>query len=149
MNSILAVGAVALLLTVGFQNCAGPVSTSQENQSSAAQTYNWLSSTPPSNLPEVNYFKTDPPANMTGRQGYSYLYNEYFKPKCIRCHIPVSGVSPQFGSSNISTSYNVAVTLFQTREISNRITHNGACPECDLDTRGEVYQAVMYWLDHR
>ncbi len=60
-----------------------------------------------------------------------------------------SNSSPDEPSKQVSYSYDIAKSAFYTSDVLVRITNNPHCPECTLDKKGEVYQAIRYWLDHR
>lgn len=142
----------ASLLVGFFQNCAVPMGDEQmskQDPPSTPENYLWISESVPSGLKAVNYFSTSKPTDMSGFEGYSYIHSEYLSKKCTVCHKPPSGQIPHFGNSFLTYSYDVAKRDFRNGDMQFRITANPHCPDCNLDPRGEVYQAVMYWLDHR
>lgn len=141
-----------LVLIAFFQNCAGPSAGQQssvQDLPSTPENYFWIGESVPSGLRSVNYFVSSKPKDMSGFEGYGYLYSEYLSKKCAVCHKPPGGQLPHFGTTSLSYSYDLAKRDFRTGDIAVRITANPHCPECNLDQRGEVYQAVMYWLEHR
>lgn len=141
-----------LILIALFQNCSVPSNdqpSTQQDPPSTPENFLWLIESVPTGLKPVNYFVTSKPMDMSGFEGYSYIHAEYLSKKCTVCHRPPSGQLPHFGTSSLTYSYDLAKRDFRTGDMAVRITANPHCPECNLDKRGEVYQAVMYWLEHR
>lgn len=132
----------SLALVLFYNNCAEPGASSN---SSASQG----NSVP--GLKPVNYFRSAPPANMTGESGYEFLLKEYFVPQCATCHDSSGAFSPRFADkTNKHDSYLAAKYYFDNADMVMRITTNPFCkPDCTLDPRGDVYKAIMNWLEHR
>jgi hypothetical protein len=152
-NFKIVLGLVLATLLVGFfQNCsqAGPDEPSQQaDLPSTPENYLWLEDAVPSGLRSIDYFVTSKPNDMAGFEGYRFIYSEYLVKKCTVCHRPPSGQLPHFGTTPVSYSYDIAKSSFGTSDMLVRVTNNPHCPECTLDRRGEVYQAIRYWLEHR
>lgn len=148
-----AVGLLTISILLGlFQNCSKSTSDGSSKHVDAPSTpenYLWLEEAVPSGLSSINYFVTSKPNDMAGLDGYRFIYSEYLVKKCTTCHRPPSGQLPHFGSTPVSYSYDIAKRSFYTPDLLVRITNNPHCPDCTLDRRGEVYQAIRYWLDHR
>lgn len=135
-----------------FQNCSFSGTTKSNSivdPPSTPENFLWLETTVPSGLNSVNYFKSSKPVDMSGESGYEFLYYEYIQPKCIACHRPPAGQLPHFGILPARDSYQVAKSKFIDYDIHFRITRNPHCSACNLDERGEVFQAFRYWLSHR
>lgn len=133
-------------LNIFFTNCAGQNSDADSSQVQAENQFGGIEG-----LPEVNYFKTNPPADMSGQAGYEFLMKEYFVPHCASCHGNGGVWQPNFANiDNVRSSYSAAKYQIPTENMIRRITSTANCmPECRLDERGEVYRAIMYWLEHR
>src|SRR5689334_20541843 len=129
---------VVLPLLFGYNNCAGP----KNSEPAPAVQEDQFSSIP--GLPEVNYFKTEMPAQMSGFTGYQYLLKEYFGPQCALCHRQNGPWDPKFAEmGDMKASYLAAKNLIPTNNMIRRITLNAACgPQCNLDQRGQVYKAI-------
>jgi len=148
LGLVLASGVLVLL----FQNCS--IEKGSQNQAlvdppSTPENFIWLETAVPEGLGSVNYFKASKPTDMSGLDGYRFLFQEYIQPKCVMCHRPPSGQFPHFGVTSATDSYYVAKPSFITYDIQYRVTRNPHCTTCNLDERGEVYQAIRYWLEHR
>lgn len=142
----------AAVLIGFFQNCSNSApeeSSTQADPPSTPENFQWLDEAVPSGLHSINYFTTSKPGDMAGFEGYRFIYSAYLVKKCTTCHRPPNGQLPHFGASPVSYSYDVAKSTFYTPDVLVRVTNNPHCPECTLDPRGEVYQAIRYWLDHR
>lgn len=82
--------------------------------------------------------------------GFQFLLKEYLGPRCGGCHYSaVYFGAPYFDVANPSKSYDLSKAGLTKSDMIMRITNNPFCRTCTLDTNGEVYQAIMYWLDHR
>ncbi|MBK7962288.1 MAG: hypothetical protein IPK04_14570 [Bdellovibrionales bacterium] len=133
-----------LFLLVSYNNCA------KESQSSSPGGGGVTSANSVTGLSAVNYFKSPVPSSMVGENGYTFLMKEYFGPQCAACH--AGGVIfPDFADKgHPHDSYLAAKYYFQNEDMIHRITDNPYCrPGCTLDPRGEVYKAIMTWLDQR
>lgn len=139
---------IAILLLITFQNCGPSEGPESQSVSSGSTATAWPS---PSGLPMVNYFSASPPTDMSGEIGYTFLLNQYFYRQCGGCHDANGFFAPKFADiTKPQSSYNVAKAWFDRQDMIGRITTNPFCkPSCTLDPRGQMYQAIMYWLDHR
>ncbi len=138
---------------IAFQNCSFkssiPDKGSAADPPSTPENFLWLESEVPPGLPTVDYFSASKPKDMSGRDGYRFLHQQYIDQKCSMCHRPPLGNMPHFGLADPDVAYDIAKAYFVTWDIQYRVTRNPHCPQCNLDQRGEVYQAIRYWLDHR
>ena len=135
-----------------FPNCSPPSvseESSQQDLASIPANYLWLEEDVPAGLNAINYFTTSKPIDMSGYDGYRFIYSQYFVNRCTKCHLSPTGFLPHFGTTPLSYSYDIAKTEFYKPDMLVRITNNPHCPECTLNKKGEVYQAIRYWLDHR
>ena len=98
----------------------------------------------------INTFSTNPPV-MEGEIGFNFLLSQYFGPHCGGCHGANAAalMKPLFNVADPKGSYDLARITLDKADMVNRITANPFCPECTLKKDGEVYKAIMYWLDHR
>jgi hypothetical protein len=141
-----------LAVLVSFQNCSSPTASdesSQQELASIPENYLWLEEPVPQGLNKINYFTTTKPLDMVGFDGYRYIYSQYFVNRCTKCHLSPTGFLPHFGTTPLTYSYEIAKKEFYKPDVLVRVTNNPHCPECTLNTKGEVYQAIRYWLDHR
>ncbi len=127
-----------LILSVSFTNCAkGPVQSTTDEGSQKVE-----------GLTAVNYFREAVPAKFCGEEGYGYLLRSYIGPQCGSCHSMGGSMFPPFGDSDLSKAYSYGRTLSKAKLLET-VQNNRFCgPDCNLDTRGEVYQALAQWLDH-
>jgi hypothetical protein len=126
---------VVFTVLLGFNNCSGftPPST------------NGLES---SSLASINYLREPRPDLIKGRNGYSYILNEYLRPNCAGCHDDGSFTNLPCCSDSLSTAY-FSATLISREAWIDSFTHNKFCgPDCSLDPKGEVYSAFVEWLDN-
>lgn len=87
---------------------------------------------------------------MEGDKGFQFLLKEYLAPHCGSCHdSAVYFGAPYFDKTNPSKSYALSKAGLTKSDMIMRVTNNPFCPTCKLDPKGEVYKAIMYWLDHR
>ena len=121
-----------------FVNCAGPASENQTSQSSSLRYDN-----------DINTFTRNPPP-LEGFSGFQFLLDEYLGPHCGSCHDnKVSFGGQFFDVTNRQKSYDQSSYALKKTDMIMRITNNPFCPSCSLNPNGEVYRAIMYWLDHR
>lgn len=127
------------LIAAGFTNCAKGGAPAQQDQGS----------TKVEGLAAINYFREAVPDRFCGQEGYGYLLRSYIGPQCGgSCHSLNGSMFPPFGDSDEAKAYSWAKTLGKTNFLS-KVTDNRFCgPDCNLDTRGEVYKALVDWLDH-
>lgn len=120
-------------------NCAG--SNQSENSQSAAASYR--------NDSDINTFSQNPPP-IEGNAGFQFLLKEYLAPHCGSCHNNVQYFgAPYFDINNTTKSYELSKVGLTRQDMIMRVTNNPFCPTCKLNPNGEVYKAIMYWLDHR
>lgn len=137
---------ILLPLALSFNNCAG-----QQDTGAIAQVQSQSQFEAFPGLAEVNYFKSPLPSTMSGQVGYAYLLKEYFGPQCASCHGKNGVWQPNFADvNNVTASYFAARNNIPTPNMIRRITSTANCaPYCHLDERGQVFQAIQYWLEHR
>lgn len=100
-------------------------------------------------LAAVNYFREPVPESFCGEAGYGYLLRSYFGPECGTCHSMGGNMFPPFGDTNdLANSYKWAKTLGKQNLIEKSVDNRFCGPDCNLDTRGEIYKALVEWLDH-
>jgi hypothetical protein len=130
-------------LLISYNNCA------QNSESSAPASSAVPQTSTATGLSAVNNFKTPAPNSMAGEDGYAFLMKEYFVPQCAACHS--GGVAfPDFADrGHPHDSYLAAKYYFQKQDLIKRVTDNPYCrPDCTLDPRGDVYKAILTWLEH-
>lgn len=133
------VGILYLGITISFNNCTRGSGTAPSSESTHQ---------PVEGLDAVNYFRESVPSTFCGQDGYGYLLRSYLGPECGSCHSMNGGTFPPFGDNDLSKAYSYGRTMGKAKflELS---TNNRFCgPDCNLDTRGEIYQALNQWFDH-
>lgn len=125
-------------ISLGFTNCAkgnAPVAAEEPSQRVEG-------------LAAVNYFREPVPARFCGEEGYGYLLRSYIGPQCGSCHSMGGSMFPPFGDSDLSKAYSYGRSLGKQNFIEKSTDNRFCGPDCNLDTRGEVYKALVEWLDH-
>ncbi len=137
--NVAVVGVGLLGLTIGYTNCAKGTAPVAEDASSKRVE----------GLAAINYFRESVPDRFCGEEGYGYLLRSYIGPQCgASCHSMGGSMFPPFGDSDLSKAYSWGRTLGKTNFIEKVLDNRFCGPACNLDPRGEVYQALVEWLDH-
>lgn len=138
LNRVILFLIIGMTLPVFFVNC-GPAVEPVYSGSSANRASN-----------NINFFSEEPTV-MDGEAGFRFLLKEYFGPHCGSCHSANNPLmKPYFNMADPKSSYELSrIGLNNKADMINRITNNPFCPSCTLDKNGEVFNAIMYWLDHR
>jgi hypothetical protein len=127
-----------LSLSLFFTNCSKGNGAAEDSPSDQGRV---------EGLAGINYFREAVPAKFCGEEGYGYILRSYVGPECGTCH-SMNGMFPPFGDSDLGKSYSWARTLGKENFLS-KVTDNRFCgPDCNLDTRGDIYKALVEWLDH-
>lgn len=138
----LKVATLVLPLVIIFENCSGGSNSLKVAESSSI--------TAPDGLPPINYFVTAPPPLICGPSGWSFMMTNYIRVNCSGCHYSGSIVAPiAFADNNSLIAYQQA-QLVSASSWSQFVTKNTFCyPDCNLDTRGEIYQGLMQWAANK
>lgn len=133
--------AISLLLLstmVLFQNCGGESIVTRLPGNSVL------------GLAPHNYFTETKPASMCGEEGYNFLMDQYLIRNCGACHEDPPLVEPPFAASQNRAFAYFASSLVTRENWIETTTNNTFCAgDCNLDTRGEVYEGLVEWLDCR
>jgi hypothetical protein len=100
-------------------------------------------------LSSVNYFREPVPDRFCGEEGFGYLLRSYLGPECGTCHSMGGNMFPPFGDLNDpANAFKWTKTLGKQNLIDKSVDNRFCGPDCNLDSRGEVYKALVEWLDH-
>ena len=132
-----ALSLLLLCLVVLFQNCGESKVTRLPGNSVLG-------------LAPHNYFTEAKPASMCGEQGYNFLMDQYLIRHCGSCHEDPPLAEPPFAASaNRAFAYFASSLITRERWIASSTNNQFCGDDCSLDTRGEVYQGLVEWLDCR
>lgn len=123
-----------------FNNCAQKAAEIEKASAAATSTTE--------ELKPINFFREPIPDRFCGEMGYGYLLRSYLGPECGTCH-SMNGMFPPFADNDQAKAYSWGKTLGKENFLSKVVDNRFCGPGCNLDTRGEIYKALVEWLDHR
>ena len=135
------------IMTLFYNNCdSGFISGDKTQSSTQVVDSNNLNE----EFVEADFLKEIKPNILCGKDGYSYLLDEYFSVHCTVCHTKLGGFQPYFADSlDKENSYYRALYINEAT-FKDTLTNNRFCGhECSLNKEGETYQAIVEWLDNK
>lgn len=97
---------------------------------------------------DINQLKNPKPEVVCGESGYEYLMEEYLFENCVGCHAQNGFAQPPLADRDLTLSYEAALPVAKNKFLE-AISENPLCGDCNLETTGEVYQAIEEWIDNR
>jgi hypothetical protein len=135
--NMVGVGVMLSIVTVNYSNCAKSNAQKAEQPSVEKML----------GLPAINYFREPVPDRFCGIEGYGFLLRSYLGPECGTCHTMV-GMYPPFADGDLGKAYSYGRALGKDNFLEKVLDNRFCGPDCNLDKRGEIYQALAEWLDH-
>lgn len=131
---------LTLAISVGFTNCAPGGGADLPSEKKGVVRVE--------GLPFINYFREPIPDRFCGQEGYGYLLRSYIGPECGSCHSMTGGMFPPFGDKDLAKAYSYGKSLGKEKFLELSLDNRFCGPDCDLDIRGEIYQALNEWFDN-
>lgn len=139
------VGCTSTVLAMAFVNCGRFDVVGEEKTSSSSGGGGWVGR-------PIDRFTVEPPTLLKGREGYSFLLDQYLNKHCAACHDEAAFFTNlPMAAKDFETSYQTALFIDKAGFLDSVSDNKFCVPKgsCNLSKDGEVYQAIAQWLDNR